>query len=51
MTDREIQPGDTVSPKPADDRFTRVEKVIRWVFWIGMAGATVWVFASLLIHK
>jgi hypothetical protein len=49
MTDREDGPDAPASLQPADDRFTRVEKIVRWAFWIGLAAAIVWVFADLMI--
>ena len=50
MTDNKVESGDSVSPKSVDDRFARIEKVVRWAFWILVAGTIVWVFADLLIH-
>ncbi len=50
MTDKEVIPGNPISPKPADNRFDRVERIVRWAFWIAVAGAIAWVFVDLLIQ-
>lgn len=49
MTDKEFRPGTPVVPQPADDRFTRVERIVRWVFWIGLSAVILWFFVDLLV--
>ena len=49
MTDNQSGPDLPGPVSPADERFARIEGVVRWVFWIGLAVVIAWVFIDLLI--
>ncbi len=50
MANKEMEPDAPASPRPAGDRFSHIEKFVRWAFWIAIAGAIAWVFVDLLIQ-
>lgn len=50
MSDNETAPSAPASPHLASGRFARVETIVRWAFWLAMAGAFAYVFVDLLVQ-
>ena len=49
MTDKQPAENPPAPIQAADDRFGRIERIVRWAFWIGLAAVIAWFFIDVLI--